>query len=123
MRSLLLALSLALILASPAAAADLYVSTTGSDLAAGTQSAPLRSVGKALNLAAGGETIHVASGTYTKPTNLGSITYQDKKPHAATVTVAGEPGTIIQGFRLETGSSNVRFQGIEFTDTLSIFGA
>jgi hypothetical protein len=128
MRSLLLAAVIgALTLAAPAgaSAADLYVAPTGSDLNPGlTPAAPLRSVGKALSLSAGGETVHVAAGTYTKPTtNLGSVTYTDKRPHASTVTVAGEPGAILQGLRLEPGSTNVRLQGLEFTDTLSIFGA
>src|SRR3954469_25373711 len=125
MRSLLLASILgSLTLASPAFAADLYVAPTGSDTNTGLiASAPLHSVGKALSLAAGGETIHVAPGTYTKPSNIGSVTYTDKRPHTATVTVAGEPGAVLQGLRLEPGSANVRLQGLTFTDTLSIFGA
>jgi hypothetical protein len=52
-----------LILAHPALA-DRWVSTEGSDAAAGSQLAPYRTITKALSVAAAGETIRVAAGTY-----------------------------------------------------------
>jgi hypothetical protein len=126
MRSLLLlaVTGLALAAAPTASAVDLYVSPSGSDLSVGaTPVTPLRSIGKALSMAGGGETIHVAAGMYPKPSNLGSVTYTDKRPRSSTVTVLGEEGAVVQGLRLEPGSTNVRLQGLQFTDTLSIFGA
>lgn len=48
-----------------ASAADLYVSTTGSDTNPGTLSAPLRTIPAASQKATAGTTIYVAPGTYT----------------------------------------------------------
>jgi len=45
-------------------AADLYVSTTGSDSNPGTKSAPLKTIAKAASYAEPGTTVHVAPGQY-----------------------------------------------------------
>lgn len=47
-----------------AAAADLYVSTSGDDSNAGTRAAPFRTITKASKAATPGTTVHVAPGTY-----------------------------------------------------------
>ncbi len=49
---------------SAVAATNIYVSPTGSDYNSGTQSAPVKTIGRADALASAGSTIHVASGTY-----------------------------------------------------------
>ena len=49
---------------------NLYVSSViGSDSAAGTSSAPLRTIGRAATLAKPGTTVHVGPGTYTETIN------------------------------------------------------
>ncbi len=50
---------------SQAGAADYYVSPTGSDANAGTQSAPFRTIGRAYSRAVGGDRILAQPGTYT----------------------------------------------------------
>jgi hypothetical protein len=47
-------------------AADLYVSTSGSDSNSGSQAAPLRTITKAGSIASAGSTVHVADGTYNE---------------------------------------------------------
>jgi hypothetical protein len=49
-----------------AMAADLYVSTGGSDSGSGTASSPLRTIRKASSVAKAGDTVHVAAGTYAE---------------------------------------------------------
>ncbi|KAL3482176.1 hypothetical protein BJX99DRAFT_243166 [Aspergillus californicus] len=51
-------------------AADVYVSPNGSDSAAGTLSAPLKSIQLAVNRATAGSTIYLRGGTYTPTTNI-----------------------------------------------------
>ena len=51
---------------SIASAADYYVSTTGSDSAAGSLAAPWRNVQRAVTAARAGDTIHVRGGVYTE---------------------------------------------------------
>lgn len=46
-------------------AMHLYVSPAGNDTAAGNESAPFKTITRALSVAMGGETIHLAAGTYT----------------------------------------------------------
>jgi len=48
------------------AAANLYVSTSGSDSNPGTQAAPFRTIAKGSRAATAGTTVHVAPGTYTE---------------------------------------------------------
>jgi hypothetical protein len=62
--------------------AALYVATTGSDTAAGTLAAPLRTPQRAAALANPGDTIHLRAGTYA-----GNVTIRD-----ADVTIQSYPG-------------------------------
>ena len=56
--------------ATPATPYNLYVSSvSGSDSAAGTSSAPLRTIGRAATLAKPGTTVHVGPGTYAETIN------------------------------------------------------
>ncbi|MBN2477150.1 MAG: carbohydrate-binding protein [Pirellulales bacterium] len=56
-------------IAVPAFAAELHVATTGRDSAAGTASAPLRTIQKAADLAQPGDTITVHEGVYRERVN------------------------------------------------------
>lgn len=57
-------------LPATAAASALYVATTGNDSNAGTITAPLKSIQKAVDLVSAGGTIHVRGGTYAPATNI-----------------------------------------------------
>lgn len=106
--------------AASAQAASLYVSPDGSDANSGAATAPLRSFGKALDIAKGGETVYVAPGSYPKPATLSVASYTHDRVLPAMVTVkATGPGVVAQGFRVDRGT-NVRFEGIEWVDTLQI---
>lgn len=64
-------LSCAVLVPPPAAAASaLYVATTGNDSNAGTVTAPLKTIQKAVDLVSAGDTIHVRGGTYAPATNI-----------------------------------------------------
>jgi hypothetical protein len=65
--STLIALA-ALCLCSPSSvyAVDLYVSPSGSDTAAGSQTAPFKTIQKGVNTTKAGDTLHVLPGTYTE---------------------------------------------------------
>lgn len=83
-------------------AADLYVAPAGSDSAAGTLAAPLKSIQVAVDKAVAGDTIYLRAGTYSPTTNI-KITKSgtSAKPYTLTayndeaVTIDGEalPGT------------------------------
>ncbi len=63
-RMLLCSVAATLVAGGAVAAPDLYVSPTGLDSNPGTQSAPVKTIGRADALASAGYTIHVAPGTY-----------------------------------------------------------
>lgn len=50
---------------------EIHVATTGSDLAAGTASAPLKTIAKATPTAQAGDCIQVHTGTYAEATTIG----------------------------------------------------
>lgn len=50
--------------------ATIYVSPTGSDTAAGTITAPLKSIQSAVDVATAGSTIYLRAGTYAVTTNV-----------------------------------------------------
>ncbi|MDI1460955.1 right-handed parallel beta-helix repeat-containing protein [Catellatospora sp. KI3] len=55
---------------TPPPTTSLYVATTGNDAAAGTLSAPLKTLQRAVDLARPGYTVYVRGGTYAPSTNL-----------------------------------------------------
>jgi len=60
-----LALALGMLFPARAFAADYYVTTTGKDVAAGSQQAPWATLQHAADTVAPGDTVHVAAGSYT----------------------------------------------------------
>jgi hypothetical protein len=104
-RLIAVATGLALVLAglplalgtSPAAAATptLYVSPSGSDSAAGTQAAPLRTLARAVSKATSGTTVVLAGGTYRESVQV----------YGKDVDILGAPGAtvVLDGSRTLTG--------------------
>jgi parallel beta-helix repeat protein len=71
---------------SPLASNAWYVSTTGSDTAAGTGAAPWRTVQKAVNTVAAGSTVYVRAGTYS------GFVMSRSGTAGAPIVIAGYPG-------------------------------
>ena len=82
-----LLLVFAISFATPLAAADFYVSPSGSDTNAGSLAKPWRTVQKAANAALPGSTVHVLAGTYAEQVTVnvsgnstqGPITFKGEK--------------------------------------------
>lgn len=85
------------LMAGSSGASTWFVSTTGSDAAAGTQGAPFATVTRAQTAAAAGDTVWIRGGTYaiTKPTNTcgGS---QTATVNAFVLSKSGTPGNPIR---------------------------
>jgi len=98
-----------------AAETTLYVSPTGSDTAAGTQVAPLKTLGKALTLARNGQRVELAAGAYPLA--------RDEAVRAAKVQVvgAGIGQTTVAGLQIY-GGQNLDFSGITFTSGIALQG-
>jgi Protein of unknown function (DUF1565) len=73
----------------------LFVSPTGSDTNACTQSAPCGTIQHAVNVAAAGATVKVAAGTYDQTVNI---------THPVTLEGARSGGSIINGHGIDTGA-------------------
>lgn len=87
-----------------AADGDVYVSPSGADSAAGSQNAPVATIGRALALAQPDSTVWVAPGTYPgftdMTTRVASVTIQglDGRPTIADkITLAGSSGVTLRG--------------------------
>jgi hypothetical protein len=83
---------------------ELVVATTGSDKAAGTREAPLRTLGAAAKVVRPGDTVSVSSGTYDE-----RVDFRRSGTPTAPITVVASTGasvTIARGFRV-TGDYNV----------------
>ncbi len=80
-------------------AATYYVATTGVDSAAGSSSAPWKTVGHAVSAAKAGDTVNVASGKYTESLKIGST-----GTAAAPITFVGTGQPVIAGSIDITGS-------------------
>jgi hypothetical protein len=83
---------------TPASAAvtTLYVATTGNDGNAGTQSAPLATIQKAISLISAGGTISVRGGTYALTSNI-QITKSGTSSAPITLTAYASERVIIDG--------------------------
>jgi hypothetical protein len=111
-----------------ALAADLYVSTSGSDSNAGTLSAPLKTIKKASTLAKPGTVIHVAPGSYpggfqttASGTATARITYKSDSKWGAKITPSSSNKvmwdnrgnyTDIIGFDVDGSGSSITTNGI-----------
>ena len=95
---LALCLGSVLVLAG-AQAADLYVSTQGSDSNSGTSSSPFRTITYAYSRASAGTTIHVLAGTYYDYTSGWGIHLGNSGSAASPIVLHSETrgGTIIDG--------------------------
>lgn len=91
-------LNLHLLLASlpSALAATIYVSPTGVDTAAGSLTAPLKSIQSAVNKAVAGDTIYLRGGTYSPSTNI-QITKSGTAAQPYTLSAYGTEVPIVDG--------------------------
>ena len=115
-KTLLPATAFALVLALPAAALDLYVSTTGSDSADGLSPAtPLKTLLAAYDKAGDGDTIHLLAGDYTELTTTAnsadsSADYLAVVTKGVTIVGDGPETTILHA--VNTTSASTRRGGI-----------
>lgn len=111
-------------------AATFYVSTTGSDSAAGTVSAPFRSLTKAQSVASSGDTVTIRGGTYSSFTIAASdsnynYVHNITKSGIAYVAYAGETPVFnfanvttakrVAAFHIVDGVTGVTFRGFHVT--------
>lgn len=109
-------------LANPAGACSIWVSPTGSDSAAGTSTAPLRTLNRAANLAVPGSVVCAMTGTYADVGSTGGVLDIRKSGTAAApITFKAAPGaraiiappaTIYNGILIQ-GSSYIVVDGFE----------
>jgi hypothetical protein len=78
-----------------AAAAVYYVSPSGNDSAAGTESAPFKSIAKAQSAAKAGDTVYFRAGTYSYSAATSSCTSQTATVDAITLNKSGSSGSPI----------------------------
>ncbi|NIA21691.1 MAG: DUF1565 domain-containing protein [Anaerolineaceae bacterium] len=109
---LLLVLAWGMLVAAPLAGADYYVSTTGSDSAAGSQGSPWRTISKALNTVNDGDRILLMGGNYdfpSPPPKNRTTDYVTLKP------APGHEGLVrINGYvRPYSNSDYLRFQNLD----------
>jgi parallel beta-helix repeat protein len=99
------------------AAADLYVSPTGSDSNAGTQSAPFKTIARASQAATPGVTIHVAAGTYGGSFQTTASGTADARIRYLSDTRGGAkivpPASSASSFAWENRGSYVDIEGFE----------
>lgn len=81
--------------ARPAAGAVYYVSPSGSDSAAGTQSAPWASLAHAQSVAGAGDTVYVRGGTYAYTHADASCKSQTDQVNGVTLSKSGSSGSPI----------------------------
>ncbi len=77
------------------AAAAYYVSPTGSDSAAGTSTAPWRTIAKAQTVAAAGDTVYLRAGTYAHTAATTNCSSQTAVVDAITLSKSGTSGSPI----------------------------
>lgn len=80
-------------------AADIFVSPSGSDSAAGSISAPLKSIQVAVNKAVAGDNIYLRAGTYAPTTNI-QITKSGTSSKPYTISAYGSEKVTIDGENL-----------------------
>ncbi len=106
------------------AASVYYVSPTGSDSAAGTQSAPWKSIAHAQSVAAAGDTVYFRGGTYSYTAGTTGCSSQTATVDAITLNKSGASGSPINywnypgekvQFTFSGMTSNCRIKGFDVT--------
>ncbi len=105
---------LLLLLPATAHAADLYVAPapTGSDTNAGTQAAPLATIGKAQTLAKAGDTVFFRGGTYAYTKGTSACSSGTSSISGATLDKSGTAGSTINYFAFPGEVPVFDFDGI-----------
>lgn len=80
-------------------AATYYVTKTGNDSNAGSQSAPWLTIGKAAGVASAGDTVNIAAGTYS-----GAVTFSRSGSAGAPITFLGGGVVVVAGNVTFTGN-------------------
>lgn len=105
---------------SPTPAAGIYVSTSGSDSASGTSSAPLRTIQRAVDIAPAGTTIWIRGGTYAGATISRSGLTISNVPGEIVVVAGDSSRTRVVHVR---NTSNIRISGITIQKAPAQWGA
>ena len=79
----------------PANATTYFVATTGNDSNPGTNSQPLRTIGKGVKLLSAGDTLYVKSGTYSESIRSTQIPIPNGTSWNNPITVAVNPGDTV----------------------------
>jgi MYXO-CTERM domain-containing protein len=93
---LLMAITAGFASARAARAATYYVAPTGSDMAAGSEAAPWKSMAKAQTMAAAGDTILFRAGTYVYTAGTTACSSQTANISGVLLTKAGTAGNLIK---------------------------
>lgn len=108
--------------ASFAMAADLYVSPSGKDGAAGTREQPWRTIGRAASELKPGDTVHVQPGTYVE-----KISLKRSGSEGSPITLQADGAVIVSGKGVEgenifhiKDASHIRIIGFEIRDNLKV---
>jgi Protein of unknown function (DUF1565) len=109
---------------SHAAGATYYVAPNGSDSAAGTQSAPWKSIAHAQSVATAGDTVYLRGGSYSYTTATTSCSSQTATVDAITLNKSGSSGSPINYvnypnekpvFTFSGMTNNCRIKGFDVT--------
>ncbi|MGE5788041.1 MAG: right-handed parallel beta-helix repeat-containing protein, partial [Myxococcales bacterium] len=89
-----------------------YVATTGSDSAAGTESAPFASVNKANSVVVAGDTVYIRGGTYKITSGTNSCASQTDTVNAITLSKSGTAGNLIKYWAAPGETPIFDYQGL-----------
>ena len=98
------------------AASSYYVSPSGSDSAAGTQSAPWKTIAHAQSVVTAGDTVYFRGGTYSYTTSTTSCTSQTAVVDAITLSKSGSSGSPISYLDYPGEKPVFDFSGMTSTD-------
>ena len=95
---------------------DLYVSSSGSDDAAGGSDTPLATIAKAIEKATDGATIHLAEGTFPVSSTI---------PKALTIVGEGKDKSVLKGYLVISAGTqkNVSFQNVQLTNEAKVYSS
>jgi len=94
----------------------LYVSSSGSDDAAGGSDTPLATIAKAIEKATDGATIHLAEGTFPVSSTI---------PKALTIVGEGKDKSVLKGYLVISAGTqkNVSFQNVQLTNEAKVYSS